>query len=98
MTHDQLRKLAEAARDSAFVEDWYYQGWLMSHGMRQTDAEYVHAANPKTVLALLDRIAELEKEKADAFDEGACAGLDLVGHIGWATRLRNPYSEEKVKP
>jgi len=74
MTHDQLRKLAEAARDSAFVEDWYYQGWLMSHGMRQTDAEYVHAANPKTVLALLDRIAELEGAEKRRYDDVAGGG------------------------
>lgn len=75
MTHDELRKLTEDASNSAFVGDWYNQGWLMSHGMRQTDAAYIAAANPKTVLELLDEIAELEGEIESLHQDAAGESL-----------------------
>jgi len=58
MTHDELRKLAEAARD-AKLADKHHQGLLESSTTQAIWADFYTAANPKTVLELLDEIADL---------------------------------------
>jgi hypothetical protein len=66
MTNDELRKLAMAAN----IGEWYdtnsvYQAIRERlHVMTEDaarDASYIAAANPTTVLALLDRVEKLEK-------------------------------------
>jgi chromosome segregation ATPase len=57
---DDLRRLAEAARD----EVWYRRdSYLFKKGVRPKDAAFIAAANPATVLALLDERDELRKDR-----------------------------------
>lgn len=73
MTHDELRKLAEAARD-AKLADKHHQGLLESSTTQAIWADFYTAANPKTVLELLDRIAELEGAEKRRYEDVAGGG------------------------
>lgn len=72
-----LRKKAEAARDSTnapIARIWLPDGHLL---MRIDDAVLVELATPPTVLALLDRIAELEA-KYVAPSQWRCDGCGCI--------------------
>lgn len=65
MTHinhyDKLRELAQAAQ-SREPQGWFDSTDLTEHGIRdEADVAFIAALDPLTVLALLDRIAELEE-------------------------------------
>lgn len=72
---EELRRLAEAAK----IGDWFKAGDLLwfdgktgeSHGLNVEDDRFIAAANPATVLALLDELEEqrLEIEGLDALRE-----------------------------
>lgn len=75
-TDDELRRLAEAATSSMDNEPWWEAETLEDGSIIYAgDAAFIAAASPATVLALLDRIAELEGRLA-AWNQGtasACA-------------------------
>lgn len=90
MTHDELRKLAEAAtpgpweiaernRSKCFsVEASPSMKIVCTYGdslAAQQDSAYIAAANPKTVLELLDEIAELEGEIESLHQDAAGESL-----------------------
>ena len=64
MTDDELRKLAEAAELHLGPSEW----WGLSHAIsRDPEArEYINAADPATILALLDEKAALREVEVAA--------------------------------
>lgn len=88
MTHDELRKLAEAATPGPWTIHFGLEGDVLvkrhgiyvnvaaAHDKPKANAAYIAAANPQTVLGLLDRIAALEElnglaREYDAADDDA---------------------------
>jgi Ead/Ea22-like protein len=90
MTHDELRKLAEAATQQQWEmvphgnmpevmcstrDDWGWQIICKVVSIKFVeDAKFIAAANPKTVLELLDRIAELERIIERRYEDVAGGG------------------------
>lgn len=72
---DELRKLAEAALEPH--DAWYGLNEL-SVAMSGHAASFIAAASPSAVLALLDRIEELESALQNQQDEFIAATRDMV--------------------
>ena len=71
---DELRKLAEISLKSVTGEPWWSMEDLMSKPViYEPDAAFIVAASPAAVLALLDRIAELEVRTDEETDKQIAA-------------------------
>jgi hypothetical protein len=73
MNTDELRKLAEAVRYIAT------NGWLDDDDLVDIHpifAAFISSASPAAVLALLDRIADLERMKMNECDAGFCRSYE----------------------
>lgn len=63
--HTNLRKLAEAAAAPDHNENanWYDSGSLLGHGLHYPkNTRFIEAANPATVIALLDKLEAAQAE------------------------------------
>ena len=58
--HTKLRRKAEAATR----REWVDEGWAEGHFGSRSEAEFVAAASPATVIALLDEIDALKRDAA----------------------------------
>ena len=58
--HTKLRRKAEAATR----REWVDEGWAEAHFGSRSEAEFVAAASPATVIALLDEIDALKAAQA----------------------------------
>lgn len=104
--HDKLRELAQAATPGPWWTDAtcdVYAGrgscedLAVAYGVfggRPRDAEFIAAANPTAILALLDG---LQAAKADAWEEGVRIATDhaTLKQIGVSVdNLHNPYGKD----
>ena len=93
---EQLAKSATPGRwpnfnDADIREQlWRHYDWDKKRESRSpicipySDAEYIAAANPETMLALIERIKKLE-----AVREAAISNQSTIGAIPWRTRYTN---------
>lgn len=65
MTSDELtrmRELANGLLNGTVWEGWFTPKELMNHGVDAESAVFIGKFSPETVIALLDRVAELEAD------------------------------------
>lgn len=90
---EELRKLAEAADGGHWYDDAdLYTAIRGEHGVISEDcdrdASFISAASPAAVLAMLDRIAELEDNLASEVRRHDATGMANVGLMREADEAR----------
>ena len=97
----ELRRLAEECpmpdNDPDTLSEWYAIEELTerNYPIPPIDAAFIAAASPDVVLGLLDRLAEVVRQKADAWDEGYEEASDLCHDNEYGMpRQPNPYRTE----
>ena len=98
----ELRRRAEACpmpdNDPDTLSEWYEIEDLTerNYPIPPIDAAFIAAASPDVVLGLLDRLAEVVRQKADAWDEGHADGLHNAHEYREHRKMRNPYRPETI--
>lgn len=98
----ELRRRAEACpmpdNDPDTLSEWYEIEDLTgrNYPLPPIDAAFIAAASPDVVLGLLDRLAEVMRQKADAWDEGHADGLHNAHEYREHRKVRNPYRPENT--
>jgi hypothetical protein len=79
---EELRTLAEicASKDPLLENDLNFEGQSFGTGWVRDQRRFILAASPSAVLALLDRIEELEASNRYKYGDGyEAAGIALIG-------------------
>jgi hypothetical protein len=92
MTQDErkaLREAAEIANTQSWPGGWYSEGSAALTGLHGPDRPFVSFASPKSILSLLDALADAEaklvKARDDALEEAAKAAMGPVIEVNIST-------------